>query len=1005
MSSNVSSAPRALLAVVLLAALSCAKDSPTGPEIQLTPLTIIPEDASAPPSSAITLVIRGAMIPTLGLTAQFGTTPVTIGRLSDTTAAILVPTLAAGSATLRVSFPGATGSTPFSIEASAAVPNPEAFLDSASNDLTLQLAGFTDLDQPLRDFATAQLASIDEDFAALTPAERANAAMAIRNAAAELAAATAAATSLGDSSDALIIANASVGCACGGEASTIEDCLSNIPSPEFVALKLGFGAAAIAEGVAIGGASGANLYGQAVGGAIAGLGIWTILKVYNDTMCQSFQAIWTGFSADVELRGATATSTTANAIGLGTYFSDTLYRLNVNGRYQSASRSTAEKNSYAGFVMGAFDFLSAIWDDLRAKFPALPAFAVIPQAPKVSLVQRIPSRYLELGPRTPSEVSGSAEIRPDSTWWVSFSLPNIGNFHPFDFVVEYTGPGAVDTQTEYSATLRPDTFPVASVTIQDNEGLITLQIDEARQLEAILLDSAGRVITDRLPTWTSSIEATATVSALGVVRGIREGVTSIHAVAELENDDAVVLVGPIPVDTVVLSSDTLTLGIGGDGRFNVTLLDSLDRVLTGRIVTWESLNTDVATVNAETGLFTGVIGGVATVRATSEGKTTTASVKVIAAARALSSGAASEHHCAISTGGAIFCWGNNSSGQLGDGTGTTSNVPVASTAASSDAVQIVTGSEHSCARYTDGSVRCWGLNDAGQLGNGTETPYEVPATLVTGGHTFAKLAAGPNSTCGITTTGSALCWGAMFGTATAVPTPVGGAATYTDITTGGNDGACGLTSGGDILCWGQIGWESANSPSYSAAPILVGGGRSYTKLSATRTHQCGLSGGTIWCWGQVDAEALGVTSLPKPPAPDTTDYSIYRGVPFPISAGAAFTDVVAGGTFTCGLTSGSAVYCWGTLVPSIEPDGNGAVPVAGVSSGVHAQGDGAKLQDLAGLDFTALGSSRATVCGLKNGGIPWCWGSNYKGQSGQGREIGVFYGTSLPAPIVDPSAP
>lgn len=1002
MSPFVSRASRTLLAVVCVAALSCSKDSPTGPAVPLTALTIVPEAASAAPSTAITLVLRGALIPSVGLVAEMGTTPVTIGRLTDSTAAILVPTLAAGAATLRVSFPGATGSTPFSILASVPVANPEAFLDSTSNDLTLQLAGFTDLDQPLRDFAAAQLASIEEDFAALTPAERANAAMAIRNAAAELAAATAVETSLGDSSGAFIVANANVGCACGGEESTIEDCLSKIPSPEFVALKLGFGAAAIAEGVAIGSASGANLYGQAVGGAIAGLGIWAILKTYNDAMCQTFQAIWTGFSADVELRVAPST---ANVIGLGTYFSDTLYRLNVNGRYQSASRATADKNTYAGFVMDALDFLAAVWDDIRAKFPALPAFAVIPQAPKVSLVQRIPSKYLELGSTTPSEVSGSSEIRPDSTWWVSFTLPNIGNFHPFDFVVEYTGPGAVDTQTDYSATLRPDTFPVAKVTIQDNEELITLQIEEARQLEAILLDSAGRVITDRLPTWTSSIEATATVSGTGVVTGIREGVTSIRAVAGLESDDAVVLVGPIPVDTVVLSADTLTLGIGGDGRFNVTLLDSLDRVLTGRVVTWESLNTNVATVNAATGLFTGVIGGLATVRATSEGKSTVAMVKVIAAARALSSGSWSEHHCAISTGGAIFCWGNNSSGQLGDGTGTTSSRPVASIAASSDAVQIVTGGEHSCARYTDGSVQCWGLNDAGQLGNGTETPYEVPATLVTGGHNFAKLAAGPNSTCGITTTGGAYCWGVMFGTATAVPTPVGGGATFTDITSGGNDGACGLTTGGDILCWGQIGWESASSPSYSAAPILVGAGRSYTKLSAMRSQQCGLSGGTIWCWGNVDLEALGVTSLPRPPAPDTTDYSIYRGVPFPISAGASFVDVVAGATFTCGLSAGGSVYCWGSLTQSVEPDGNGSVPGAGVGSGVHMPGDGAKLQDLAGVDFSALGASRATICGLKNGGIPWCWGSSYKGQSGQGNETGVFFGTARPAPIVDPSEP
>lgn len=999
---RISRAPHALLAVVLAAALSCAKDSPTGPETQIIALTVIPEVASAAPSSAVTLTVRGATIPAAGLSAEMGSTAVTIGRLTDSTAALLVPVLAAGSATLRVSFTGAAGSVPFTIVASAPVANPDAFLDSTSANLRAQLTTFTDLDSATLAFASARLATLDADLAALTPAERANAAMAIRNAAAELAAATAI-PALRDSGSTSIVASVVGGCACGGDGSTLEDCTSRLTSPEFVALKLGFGAAAIAEGVAIGSASGPNLYGKAVGGAIAGLGVWAILKTYNDTMCQSFQAIWTGFSADEVV---VTSPTSSQIIGLGTYFSDTAYRLNVMGRYQSASVATRSKNLYAGFVMDALGFLEAIWEDIRAKFPSLPNFAGIPQTPSVSLVQRIPSKYLLLGPTTPSAVSGSAETRPDSTWWVKFSLPGIGNLHPFDFVVEYTGPGAVNTETDYSATLRPDTFPVASVEIVGGDAVIGVQIDASRQLEAILLDSVGRVITDRLPTWTSSIPATATVSSTGLVYGVKEGVTTVRAVAELQSDDATVLVGPIPVDTVVLSPDTLTLGIGGDGRFNVTLLDSLNRVLTGRVVTWQSLDTTIVKVNAETGLFTGVIGGVATVRATSEGKSTVAAVKVINAARLLSTGSASRHHCAVTTGGAIVCWGSNSSGQLGDSTATTTSTAVVSIAASNDALQIVTGAEHSCARYADGSVQCWGLNDIGQLGNGRESPYEVPATLVTGGLNFSKIAAGPNSTCGITTVGQAYCWGAMFGTTTSVPTPVGGGNTFTDITTGGNDGACGLTSGGSILCWGQIGWSSASSPSYSATPILVGGNRSYTKLAASRLHQCGLSGGTIYCWGEIDAEAAGIASYPRPTVPDSNDYSEYRGVPFPVSANAAFSDVVAGARFGCGLSTSGTVYCWGTLTQDpVNPDPDGSVPLAGVSKGTHMPGDGAMLQDLAGGNFTALGTSRSTVCGLKNGGIPWCWGSSYAGQTGQGKVLGTFRGSSTPAPIEEPTAP
>ena len=74
-------------------------------------------------------------------------------------------------------------------------------------------------------------------------------------------------------------------------------------------------------------------------------------------------------------------------------------------------------------------------------------------------------------------------------------------------------------------------------------------------------------------------------------------------------------------------------------------------------------------------------------------------------------------------------------------------------------------------------------------------------------------------------------------------------------------------------------------------------------------------------------------------------------------------------------------------------------------SGVHAQGDGAKFQDRAGTGYTALAASRSTVCGLRDGGIVWCWGSNSNGQAGQGTVPGGIRPTALPAPIEEPVIP
>ncbi len=118
------------------------------------------------------------------------------------------------------------------------------------------------------------------------------------------------------------------------------------------------------------------------------------------------------------------------------------------------------------------------------------------------------------------------------------------------------------------------------------------------------------------------------------------------------------------------------------------------------------------------------------------------------------------HTCALTTAGGVQCWGQNTFGELGNGTTTGSGLPVNVTGLSSGVVTMITGSYHTCAVTTAGAVKCWGDNSSGQLGNDTMTNSSLPVTVtglgaVGGGK---SIAAGQQFTCAVTAAG-AQCWG------------------------------------------------------------------------------------------------------------------------------------------------------------------------------------------------------------------------------------------------------
>jgi alpha-tubulin suppressor-like RCC1 family protein len=117
------------------------------------------------------------------------------------------------------------------------------------------------------------------------------------------------------------------------------------------------------------------------------------------------------------------------------------------------------------------------------------------------------------------------------------------------------------------------------------------------------------------------------------------------------------------------------------------------------------------------------------------------------------------HTCALTTGGGVKCCGFNDHGQLGDGTTTGRLTPVDVVGLSSGVQAIVVGSAHTCVRSSGGGVKCWGLNDHGQLGDGTRTDRLTPVDVVGLSSGVQAIAAGGWHTCSLTIGGGVKCWG------------------------------------------------------------------------------------------------------------------------------------------------------------------------------------------------------------------------------------------------------
>ncbi|ACL23605.1 RCC1 domain-containing protein [Chloroflexus aggregans] len=331
------------------------------------------------------------------------------------------------------------------------------------------------------------------------------------------------------------------------------------------------------------------------------------------------------------------------------------------------------------------------------------------------------------------------------------------------------------------------------------------------------------------------------------------------------------------------------------------------------------------------------------------------------------------HTCALTGSGEVWCWGGNGFGQLGDGTTTARSTPAAVSGLPSGVETIAAGDYHTCALMSSGGVWCWGRNNSGQLGDGTTTARSTPAAVSGLPSGVTAIAAGGLHTCALMSSGGVWCWGlnnsGQLGdgsdTDSSTPVAVSGLASGVETIAAGGWHTCALTSSGGVWCWGRnnSGQLGDGSTIYHITPVAVSGLPSgVTAIAAGDYHTCALTGsGGVWCWGYNLSGQLGDGT--------TTD----RSTPVAVSGLTSGVTVIAAGRFhTCALTSSGGVWCWGANFDGQLGDGtttNRTTPVAvsGLPSGV-----------------TAIAAGGWHTCALTSSGEVWCWGDNYYGQLGDG---------------------
>ena len=520
------------------------------------------------------------------------------------------------------------------------------------------------------------------------------------------------------------------------------------------------------------------------------------------------------------------------------------------------------------------------------------------------------------------------------------------------------------------------TAPTTVAAVAVSPPFVDLVIGDTTRLTAVARDSAGDTLAARPISWTSSDTAIAVVSSSGLVHARARGTARITATAEGQSgfSTAYVLRPPAALfvvpnsDTVYTGDSTAWLTMVIDSAGEQSLVDS---------VTWSVVDATVIRarpVQKDVWLI-GLKPGVTWVKARSGSLSDSARIwvrnrvgsviivpdsAVMTIGDTLQLGATVRDTAGNVLTDRVVTWvvllGPASIDAVGRlvATGAGSATVRAQAETQSDTaafvfrisgrfVRIQTGDVHTCGLTTTGTAYCWGNGDYGQLGTGGGPEGNHDTPVLVGGH----------------------------------PRPAFG-----DIFAGWNH-SCGPTAGGDSYCWGEMGFGALGNPAGEefcvygnpcrGTPLPVLGGLAFSELAIGFRTICGIAMQRAYCWGWNDVGQLGIGSF------DNNAHSDPESVPLDSAA----SSIAAGYRFGCAVASGTA-YCWGD-------NQYGQLGIGSISIGIvpHPTPDSVT----GGHQFTVVAAGQYHACGLDTGGRAYCWGLNDVGELGTGAT-----GTPIPNP-------
>ena len=325
--------------------------------------------------------------------------------------------------------------------------------------------------------------------------------------------------------------------------------------------------------------------------------------------------------------------------------------------------------------------------------------------------------------------------------------------------------------------------------------------------------------------------------------------------------------------------------------------------------------------------------------------------------------------CTVRASRQLWCWGDNSDGQLGTRDRDNRTSPTRMGYAANWA-SVANGGTHTCAIRTGGGLWCWGRNDLGQVGDGT-TATRLSPQRVGGWTTWSQVSANAFHTCAVSHVGALWCWGkddvGQLGIGRnfqrrLAPRRVGSSLRWASVSVG-TFHTCATRTDGSLWCWGDntLGQLGLTTGSRNTPGEVAGSG--YLSVAAQAMNSCGLqTSGAVTCWGSNFSGQLGNGTRSSSRTPVT------------VSGGDVFVDLAVGDRFACGVTDQQVVECWGNgYTGQLGRDGvlQSTTPVAIGSSS----------------RFETVSAGWGHACAVGTDGVTTCWGFNSAGQVGDGTHL------------------